>query len=170
MRRVSTTDRGPAGPLLLHAVTGGIIAGIVFAMAEMFINLIFGRPFFGPLRLISSIALGAEALDPAYSLVTAAVVGLIIHMILSAIYGVIFVYLLFYAGHLSTSTGLLLVFGSLFGLALWVINFLVIAPIAFPQFTQVDQFWNGFLAHTFFYGTVLGAYVAMVRPGRVEAF
>lgn len=97
-------------------------------------------------------------------------VGLIIHMILSAIYGVIFVYLLFYARHLTTSTGLLLVYGSLFGLVLWVINFLVIAPIAFPQFTQVDQFWNGFLAHTFFYGTVLGAYVAMVRPGRIAAF
>ena len=126
----------------------------------MLMNVILGEPFLGPLRLISSIVLGTEALQPSYPIVTAGLVGLIVHMILSMIYGLIFVYILKWIGQLHVSTGLLLLYGSLFGLLLWLVNFMVIAPAAFPQFTQVNQLWNGFVAHTFFYGTVLGAYVA----------
>lgn len=64
-----------------------------------------------------------------------------------------------------TTATLLLLYGSLFGLALWIVNFLIIAPIVCPQFTMVDQFWMGFVAHTFFFGTVLGGYIVAVRPG-----
>jgi uncharacterized membrane protein YagU involved in acid resistance len=146
--------------LFKHGLIGGIVAGIVFAISEMLINVILGEPFLGPLRLISSIALGTEALQPTYSIVTAGLVGLIVHMILSMIYGLIFVFILKWIGQLHVSTGLLLLYGSLFGLVLWLVNFMVIVPAAFPQFTQVNQLWNGFVAHTFFFGAVLGAYVA----------
>lgn len=152
--------------LVTHGIIGGIVAGIIFALAEMIISVATGGPFFGPLRLISSIALGVEAVDPSYPFLTAGLVGLIVHVLLSALYGVIFVSLLAANKQLQASTGLLLLYGSVFGLLLWVVNFLVIAPAAFPQFTEVNQFLNGFLAHTFFYGTVLGAYVANTLSNR----
>jgi hypothetical protein len=156
----------PREQLLLTGIVGGIVAGVVFAMAEMVMSLAMGGPFLAPLQMIGAIALGPSVLPPAVATVSTVIVGLIVHMTLSAMYGVIFVYVLALGNQLNTSTGRLLLYGSIFGLALWVINFLLISQfIAFPWFFHgANQFWMGFIAHTFFFGTVIGGYVAAVRP------
>ncbi|MEJ2598644.1 MAG: hypothetical protein P8Z00_09945 [Anaerolineales bacterium] len=161
----------PNFSLIWRGVAGGIISGIIFAMAEMILNVLMGKPFLGPLKLISSVVLGKQAVAPTYPLASALVVGLITHMIMSMIFGLIFIYLLTAVRQLQASTGRLLVYGSLFGLALWVVNFQILAPVLFPQFTTVNQFWNGFFAHTFFFGTMIGGYMSIVAPKRevVEA-
>lgn len=145
----------------------GILAGIVFLSADMVMNSMLGTPFFRLLRLISSVVLDKRELDPSYSFTAVVTVGLIIHVALSGLYGLIFGFVASWsAGSLATSS--LLVYGSLFGFLLWLVNFYLIAPVAFPQFTQINQFWNGFVAHTFFYGTVLGWYLSLVRPRRLD--
>ena len=159
-----TIEQKPKVRLFWQGVAGGIISGIIFAMAEMILNVLLGKPFFGPLRLIGSIVLGQQALAPTYPLVSAAIVGLIVHMIMSMIFGLIFIYLLAAVKQAQALTGRLLVYGSLFGLALWVVNFLILAPVLFPQFTMVNQFWNGFFAHTFFFGMMIGGDVSIVKP------
>ena len=159
-----TMERNPRAGLIWQGVAGGVISGIVFAMAEMILNVLMGKPFFGPLRLIGSIVLGEQALAPSYPLASAAVVGVIVHMILSMIFGLVFIYLLAAARQVWASTGRLLAYGTLFGLALWVVNFVILAPALFPQFTMVNQFWNGFFAHTFFFGSTIGLYVAFAKP------
>ena len=148
---------------MMPGIVGGVIAGIAFALAEMVINAMLGKPFPGPLRLISSMALGTEALDPGYRLTKAGAMGLVIHVILSGLYGAIFARLATLFNLHRAPAKYLIVSGSLFGLGLWVVSFLIIVPITFEQFTQVNQFWNGFVAHTFFYGTVLGWLVASLR-------
>lgn len=147
-----------------RGVFWGVGAGIIFALFEMVMNTMFGQPFFGPLRMISSIALGAEAIDPGYSMIVAGAVGLIVHAFLSAVYGVIFVGLVGLTKRFNTPMNTRLFVGPLFGLALWVVNFLIIAPIAFPQFTEVNQFWSGFVAHTFVFGTALGIFSNVEKP------
>ena len=153
--------------LLVSGAVGGVIAGIIFAVSEMLINvLILGRSFVGPLRLISTIVLGRQAVQPTYPLATAVIVGVIFHLILAALYGIAFVYLLSWTRQLKEPPILLLIYGTFYGLLLWVLNFLVIAPAVFPQFTNANQFWNGFVAHTFFFGTVLGIYTALTYARR----
>ena len=132
----------------------GIVAGLLFAAFEMMATafLMGIGAFFMPLRMISAIVLGQAALDPGYSLLTAGSVGVIVHMVLSIVYGMVF-------GALAARTlrgqmayvGL----GSLLGLALWLVNFYVIAPMAFPWFLEANPIVQ-FIAHTFFFGTVLG--------------
>jgi uncharacterized membrane protein YagU involved in acid resistance len=130
----------------------------------MIMNLAMNKPFVEPLRLISTIGLGSQAMEPGYSAVTSAMMGLFIHLSLSAIYGIIFIYLITYTGQLNAETERLLIYGSVFGLLLWVINLLVIAPVAaFPQFTILNPFWQGFVAYTFFFGTLLGVYSAAAK-------
>lgn len=140
---------------------GGLIAGIVLAMFDMIVTAIMmGLPaFFMPLRMIGAIALGSEALDPSYSLITAGIAGLIVHVILAILYGGVFGALVAGARHtaLNTTTGLL-VGASLFGLLLWLVNFYVIAPALFPWFTETSPVMQ-FLAHTFVFGTGLGIYL-----------
>jgi ABC-type nitrate/sulfonate/bicarbonate transport system permease component len=141
---------------LRQGAIAGIVAGVVFAAFEMLAAgfMMGAEAFFMPLRMIGAIALGPEALDPAYSLLTAATAGVIVHVILSVIYGIIF-------GEIATvlrGSTAFIVAASVFGLALWLVNFYVIAPAAFPWFLDSSPLVQ-FIGHTFFFGTVLGIYL-----------
>lgn len=158
-------EQRQAGQLLLHGIVGGIVAGIVFIIAETLIAVVLGAPILAPLALISTIVLGTEALAPGFPLITAVTVGLMVHAVMSAIFGIIFVYLLALANQLAAPASLLLLYGAIYGLALWIVNFFIIGALFFPQFLMVDQFWQGFVPHVLFYGLMLAGYVAAVRPG-----
>lgn len=54
--------------------------------------------------------------------------------------------------------------GAVFGLLLWVVNFYLISPLAFPWFAMASPLVQ-FLAHTFFFGAVLGALFALISIG-----
>lgn len=144
--------------LVIASFVIGIVAGIIFAMFEMIVAALMGMGFFAPLRMISAIVLGERALEPSYSLGAAIVVGLIVHMILSAIYGVIYG-LIVSAWTLLQQRIWLVAVATLYGLLLWLVNFYIIAPVAFPWFGMADPLVQ-FIAHTFFFGTVLGLLLA----------
>jgi uncharacterized membrane protein YagU involved in acid resistance len=141
---------------LRQGAIAGIVAGIVFAAFEMVVSafMMGSAAFFMPLRMIGAIALRPEALEPTYSLLAAGLAGLIVHVILSIIYGLIF-------GALATvlrGPMALVGIGTIFGLALWLVNFYAIAPFAFPWFLEANPLVQ-FIANTFFFGTVLGYFL-----------
>ena len=162
-------ERYPTWQLLLHGINAGLTAGLVFILAQMVINLAMGKAFFEPLRLISTLGLGLKALNPGYSLVTASMTGLFIHLTISAICGIIFVFLITVAGQVTVPTEKHLVYGTVYGLLVWIISSVIIAPLAFPQFGYLHPFWQGFVAYTFFFGTLLGVYTAAVELGPGES-
>lgn len=151
--------RSGAGSWTIAGLVAGVIAGIIFAMFEMIMAAIMGPSFFAPLRMIGAIVLGAGALELAYSLATAGIVGLIVHMMLSAVYGGVFGAVVSTIGALRRSRGALIGVATVFGLALWIVNFYVIAPVAFPWFAMANPAVQ-FFAHTFFFGTALGLMLA----------
>lgn len=107
--------------------------------------------------MIGGIGLGQEAMDPGTSLLTAGGAGLVIHMLLSMVYGVVIVAALSLVPRLSASRTAVLLSTSAAGFLLWVVNFYGVAPIFgwawFPNDTNpVVQI----VAHTVFFGTVLG--------------
>lgn len=105
--------------------------------------------------------LGAGALPPPPVASLGAVIplGLIVHFILAAIYGVVFGAVVSFLGPLRSSRGVLVVAASIYGFLLWILNFYVIAPVLFPWFTQANPLVQ-FIAHTFFFGTALGLVLA----------
>src|SRR5687767_10755830 len=139
---------------------GGIVAGLVFAAFEMVASaaMMGMDAFFMPLRMIGAIALGPSALEPAYSLFSAGLAGVVIHVVLAIIYGVIFAVTT--GGLRSGATEIFI--GTAFGFALWLVNFYVIAPMACPWFLASSPLIQ-FIAHTFFFGSVLGWYVSRSR-------
>ena len=152
-----------------QGMVGGIVAGLVFAMFEMVMAALMNgaNAFFMPLRMIGAMVLGSEALDPGYSLVTAGLTGAGVHMVMSAVFGMVFGLMVSMVPAIARSTGALVVTASVFGLLLWLVDFYVIAPAAgwdwFPNGTnEIVQF----LAHTFFFGTVLGLYLDRVGASR----
>ena len=159
---------------LLHGVVGGVIAGVIFALFEMAVAvLLMGSmsAFWMPLRMIGAIVLGKEALEQSSSIAAATLAGIVVHMALSAAFGAIFALILWGVPALARSAVVLIGAASIYGLLLWLGNFYVIAPLAgwdwFPE--GANQLWQGFVAHTFVFGTLLGVYLAAARPGRTAA-
>lgn len=88
---------------------------------------------------------------------TVMITAMMIHMALSAVLGVLGACLLRGAG-----IGHRLVLGAVFGLAIYVLNFYVITPFAFPWFVMARN-WISAFSHIMF-GVVIGmAYVALRR-------
>jgi hypothetical protein len=145
---------------------GGIVAGIVFAVFEMVASaaMMGMDAFFMPLRMIGAILLGPAALAPAYPLFGAIVAAVIVHMALSVIYGMVFTALVGRISPASWEVGL----GAVYGFLLWIINFYLIAAVAFPWFLEAPPVVQ-FIGHTFFFGAVLGWYVWLTRRAATPA-
>ena len=150
-------------PLIAFGLLVGIIAGIFFSVSQVLLTIALGGGPFDYLRVIASLVLGPDALSPTVSLPIAILVGVLTRLTLASVFGIVFVVILDAARQLHAAPLLLLVFGSVYGFGLWIVNFLVLAPAIAPQFAMVDQFWIGFFAHTFLYGTILGGCVAALR-------
>ncbi len=145
-----------------HGIIGGIGAGITYAMFQMIMAAILNgtEAFFMPLRMIAATALGEQALQPGYSLLAAGVTGLVIHMMLSAIFGLVVAGILRSIPSLSASTASVLITTSILGFGLWIVNFYVIANIGgWVWFPNGSNLLVQFFAHTVFFGTVLGLYL-----------
>ncbi len=154
------------GWALKQGAIGGIIAGIVFAMAEMIgAALIQGNPFLMPLAAIASVPIGQPPpqIMQGYSTITFVLIGLVTHMVFSAIFGIIFALAVAKVPALR-SRMVLIIAASVWGFILWVVNFYVLGPaLGRPWFAQTPALLQ-FIYHTFFFGTVLGVYLRSVLP------
>jgi hypothetical protein len=79
-------------------------------------------------------------------------------MVLAVAYGALFA--MIFGGLRSAAADIGV--GAAYGLLLWLFNFYVIAPIAFPWFRDANPLVQ-FIAHTFLFGAVLGWYMWWAR-------
>jgi hypothetical protein len=143
-------------------VVTGIVAALVFAAFEMLVAALqMGvDAAVMPLRMIGAMVLGPAALEPTFSLVNAAAAGVVVHVVLSIVFTAIFALMappLLAAMGVGSTSGSLAVAGAAFGVALWLVNFYLIAPAAgwiwFPERTDpIVQF----VAHAAFFGGMAG--------------
>jgi hypothetical protein len=97
---------------------------------------------------------------------------MVIHALLSVLFGVTFLGALALTFQLSARPGLLLVYGVVFALAVWEVNFMAVLPVIAPglrgRIDLATQLWNGLLSYCLIYGPLLAVYVIVVRPGTLE--
>ena len=168
--RTLNATRTASTSWLISGAVAGVIAGIVFAMFEMIMAVVTDGTgaFFMPLRLIGAIGLGKSALDPATSLLSAGGAGIVIHMVLSMMYGVAVAVALRVVPSFARSSTSVLAVSSLAGFLLWVVNFQVLArALGWPWFPDGTNAAVQIVAHTVFFGSVLG--LALVRLGATTA-
>lgn len=159
------------GGTALIGIVAGVIAGISFAMFEMAVAAIMGNGFWTPLRMIAAIVLGQTVLMASSPQLVPVIVGAIVHMMLSAIYGMVFAVVAHFVTILRRDIPFLLVATTVFGLALWIVNFYAFSPALFPWFGMSPPLVQ-FFAHTFFYGSMLGILLLAFKlplPGRGAA-
>jgi hypothetical protein len=135
----------------------GLIAGMVYGMMEMVIEAVIGHGFWSPLRYIASVfTLGSDT-DPSFSLVPV-VVGLMGHMMNSAIFGLLFGQLI---SRPLRTPATLVIGGMLYAAAIFVAMWFVVLPLIDPAMNLVNG--AGFLASHLMFGLVLGAGIAWLR-------
>lgn len=169
MARVTREPTVETGTAVKYGIIGGIIAGALFAISEMVMAALMGMPAWVPLQMIGAIVLGPGVLPPSAPTISTVLVGMIVHFILSAIYGVVLALIALAIPALRSSVGLMTIVGMVYGLVLWLVNFYVIAPVLFPWFAEASPVVQ-FVAHVFFFGAVLGYYLGdrLARPEVTE--
>lgn len=138
----------------------GLIAGAVFMMLEMsMVWLFMGESPWGPPHMIAAMVLGRRVLPPpatfAFGILMAA---MMVHFILAIIYGEIVGWIV----HRVRRLGIALLIGAVFGLAIYLVNFYLIAPAAFPWFAMARN-WISIVTHTLFGLVAAGAYFRLRR-------
>ena len=98
------------GPNFAGGIAAGLIAGVVMALVAMFRSLSLDAGFWFPMKQIAAFFFGVDALIGGGGVIF---VGVVIHLTLSAIFGVIFGAL----GGAQTSSGLAFLWGLLFGVS-----------------------------------------------------
>ncbi len=142
---------------IARAIPLGLMAGLVFAAFQMLVagSQLGTEGLFMPLRRIGAIVMGHQALQPTYSLRYAAVGGILLHLLLSIAFAVLFI-AVFQPIPTVRSGRQFLLAGCGYGVLLWIINFYVIAPVlGWTWFADRTNPAVQFIAHTFFYGCTL---------------
>jgi hypothetical protein len=164
MQHANTSEAGNTAPTVSEpaaGVIGGLAAGAAYLLAQVAFTAAV-RPGSAPepLQRIAAMLLGPDAAPPPPELTfTVFGMALIIHFALAMAFGRIVSFL---AWPRRTAAGMLL--GVLAGLALYAVNFGVIAPSAFPWFADSVQ-WVTLLDHALF-GAVAAAVCLALRGSR----
>ncbi len=134
-------------------VTAGLTASVVMGMAAMVTTWMQGRGLFLVPSLIAEFLFSQESAGSAIGIMT----GLGIHMMLGAIYGIVFAALYTLIARRNVlSESLLLGLG--YGFALWAVNFLVIGPIIGAPLTVEVGAGTAIPLHLIF-GSVVSIYL-----------
>jgi uncharacterized membrane protein YagU involved in acid resistance len=141
------------------AAVAGVVAGIVFMMLEMMMVAVFmGQSPWGPPRMMAAMLMGKDVLPmpgaPVTFDFTIMMVAMMIHLVLSVLLGLVLGWIIH-----RMDKGAALLTGLVFGLAVYVVDFYLIAPILFPWFTMARN-WISIVTHAVFGLVIAAVYVA----------
>ncbi len=143
---------------IAEGVGWGLLAGLLFAIVEMIGAAAMGASALSPWRAFASTVLGQRALEQTPP-GTTFIVGVVAHFVLSAIYGLVYAFAnRLVSDETRRSYGREAALGLLFGIALYVVNFQVIARLVYPWFRNAPQLWQ-FILHTVFFGLPLALFI-----------
>jgi len=131
----SVVDEVAAEPLagrVVRGAVGGVVSGAVFIVATMWYVASTGGPAVMPLRMISTVVLGDAAMGKG---TTSPALGAIVHIVLSAAFGVAFGLVVRWL----RTNGTVALAGVLYGLLLYLVNFQVLARLLFTTFKMANQ-------------------------------
>jgi hypothetical protein len=141
--------------LWLAGIIAGLIAGIAMAMVAMMLMPMMGRGMWSPVKLMAGTLQGEAALEGGAATI---LLGMMIHMGMSAVLGVIFALIVGALGWAGLWT--LIVAGIVYALIVWVVNQYAILPVVDKVMAERMPPMAFAVTHVV-YGAVLGWLVAL---------
>ena len=155
---------GRAAVPVARGVIGGLIGGIAMAMIMMVVTAVKGMGFLKPLYLIAATFHQPWAMQTGFAL-GPVLVGAMLHMMLSVVFGLVFVVVLAMVTRSGAAAPLWVIAGMVWGVTVLVVNQNIVLPIVDPAMATATNgllFW-WVVAHLMF-GLVLGASAATPVP------
>jgi hypothetical protein len=122
-----------------EGISFGIVAGIVFAVAQMLAAGMMGELGLMPLRMFASIVLGSHAMTSTDVAITV-FIGMLVHFVLAGAFGAFYgIIEERFARDTRSSFGKQAAFGMVYAVLLWFVNYQVIARIMYPWFLAPPQ-------------------------------
>jgi hypothetical protein len=151
-----------------QGVGSGLLAGAMFAAAQVIAAVTTGDPAVIAFRRSASVLLGPAALTTTPTAI-AIVVGLIAHAYLSTMYGLSYgIYNSALSAPTRRSPHRQAAIGALYGVVLWLVNLQLFARIVFPWLLAIPQPLQVFL-HAVCFGLPLGLRYATAERDACQA-
>lgn len=163
-RRAEIVDGAWLGQGAIGGALGGLaLLAFELALAAMTLGLGFALL---PLRMAGGILLGPGAVDSSSPAVPVVVAGALVHLTLSAAFGVLFAAIVDRDGRRRRRGSTMLLAAAAYGCGLWLVNFYVLAPLAgWGWFALTDPIPQ-LVAHAFVFAPVAGLYLHRVESRR----
>jgi uncharacterized membrane protein YagU involved in acid resistance len=151
------TTSGSLTARLIRGAVAGVASGLVFAAATMwFASSMPDGSAEMPLHMIATVVQGDDAMAAG---TTNVAVGVVVHLVLSALFGMVFALI---APRLRTNQ-LIAVGGHVYGALLYVLNFAILAPLVFNTFELANQPFE-LVVHVVFGSLLALAFLHRERP------
>ncbi len=145
----------------------GLIAGVVFLMLEMaLVWMVQGMSPWGPPYMMAAMVLGADVL-PAMGTwapfdLKIVMIAMMIHFPMALILGLLGAWLIH-----RFELAVAVMIGAAFGLAIYLVNFYIVAPMFFPWF-EMGRNWIGAFSHIMFGAVIAVSYIALRKSHPVD--
>jgi hypothetical protein len=155
-------------------VIAGVMAGIILVVFELLASgfLRGSEAAALPLRMVAATALGSQALNPAYSLVTAVMTGTAIYLVLSIAFIAAFVAIMGFTERITrivANMDYLPLAGAIYGFVVWLVSFYVVAPLAgWTWFSAQTNPFVQLVAFTVFFGCPVGWMLGQSRASIIR--
>jgi hypothetical protein len=131
----ATNPRMPSGRDLMLGVAGGLVAGSLMGIANGWFATSLGQPANTPLKMAATVFQGDDVLAKGDANIW---IGLLAHLLLSAVFGAVFVLIVrLLPGN--RSSGNMVGYGVAFGAVVFLVNFKLMAPWAFSTFEAANE-------------------------------
>lgn len=136
----------------------GLVGGLVMAAMAMMLTALLGMGLFAMPKMIGGLIFGAQAAMSGGAMLIA--VGLMLHMMLSAMFGLLYGVIVNAVTHEFWITGLA------FGMALWIVNFYLVGLVlpGARMMAQSEPVWLAVMTHAVF--GLVTAWFAMASSRR----
>lgn len=131
MEPLSAVEADSTLSRLVRGVVAGEVSGAVFALVTVWFTTSVGMAGNTAFLMMSTIAKGGGQVDESSDVAT----GVLVHLGLSALFGVIFALLL----PKMRTNGTLLLSAGVYGLVVYLVNFRIFSPVFFPAFQHANQ-------------------------------
>ena len=138
------TERSLWGP----GVRAGVVAAVVMALFAMVVAALHGPGFFAPMKLVSGVVFGQQALTMG---APAVAIGIVIHLAVGSVFGVLFANTVPHASSFLSRAGIGLIYGAAVFL---VMTFLVLPWADSVMAEHISRGW--FFFYHMVFGFILG--------------
>ena len=168
MRKNANCTTASWGDIIRWGLIAGLVGGIVMAMFMMLVTALTGMGFLAPLYAIAATFNPSWAMSKGFDL-TPSLVGLMLHMVNSAVFGLIFVVLARWIYPRALTLPMAAMAGMVWGLVLLAVNQTIVLPLVDrPMATATSGIFVWWLIGHLMFGVVLGVIAGATLGRRVS--